>query len=60
LVGVENDFVAVEYQTNRQRKMQLPLLGLSMTQAQPLNPRDLPDLQYDEALAAKRVKGMVA
>src|ERR1700746_1544646 len=28
LVWVENDFVAVEYQTNRQRKTQLPLLRL--------------------------------
>src|SRR6476660_841823 len=29
-----------------------------MTQAQPLSARDHPDLQYHEALAAKRMKGM--
>ena len=29
-----------------------------MTQAQPLGARDHPDLQYNEALAAKRMKGM--
>src|SRR5215471_5034853 len=29
-----------------------------MPQAQPLSARDLPDLQYNEALAAKRMKGM--
>src|SRR6516164_9656801 len=29
-----------------------------MTQAQPLSARDHPDLQYNEALAAKRMKGM--
>src|SRR6516164_9264090 len=31
---------------------------LNMTQAQPLSARDHPDLQYNEALAAKRMKGM--